>query len=316
MNPLSAVRDPRAVIRSPLCSRQSCLSAFGAGSARLAFASLPVLSALVAGLLVSGFDAHPGAAQGSAPAYRILVTNDDGVRAPGLAALVEALAPLGDITIVAPAENHSGTGHALTLSGPIYVDRVTLGEHRTATAVSATPATCVRLALETLMTDRPDLVVSGVNRGANFGLNAYISGTVAAAREAAMQGIPAIAASLDIAGHPHYGPAAAATAGIARTVLEGGLDRGVFLNVNVPAGPAEGLKGLRLVRQSARMGVDRFEEAKTPYGRRLYWGLFVQPETAEPDTDVQALLDGYVAVTPLVASEFRSEVLEKLKGRF
>jgi 5'-nucleotidase len=131
-----------------------------------------------------------------------------------------------------------------------------------------------------------------------------------------MQGIPAIAASLDIAGHPTYGPAAAATARVAAIVKKDGLPRGVFLNVNVPAGPADLHKGVKLVRQSSQMGMDRFEEAKTPYGRRLYWSFFQQPETAEPDTDVDAVLNGYIAVTPLVASEFQSEVLEKLQGRF
>lgn len=273
----------------------------------LFLATLPVLLGILAWL---------PALEAQTPPYRILVTNDDGVRAPGLAALVEALAPLGEITVVAPLENHSGTGHALTMVGPIYADRVPIGEARTAIALSATPATCVRLALATLMEARPDLVVSGVNRGANFGLNAYISGTVAAAREAAMQGIPAIASSLDIAGHPNYGAAAAATARVAGIVKSGGLARGVFLNVNVPAGPADGLKGLKLVRQSRQMGMDRFEESRTPYGRRLYWSLFVQPETAEPDTDVQAVLDGYIAVTPLVASEFDAKEMEKLRGRF
>lgn len=248
--------------------------------------------------------------------YRILVTNDDGVRAPGIAALVTALAPLGEITVVAPLENHSGTGHAVTLSDPIYADRVPVGEGLVATAISGTPATCVRIALRTLMDARPDLVVSGVNRGSNFGLNAYISGTVAAAREAAIQGIPAIAASLDIAGHPNYGPAAAATARVAAIVKKDGLPRGVFLNVNVPAGPADQHKGLKLVRQSEQMGMDRFDEAKTPYGRRLYWSFFQQPESAEPNTDVDAVLNGYVAVTPLVASEFQQAVLDKLKGRF
>jgi 5'-nucleotidase len=268
--------------------------------------------AVLLGLLVL----RPTADASAQADYRILVTNDDGVRAPGLAALVEALAPLGEITVVAPLENHSGTGHAITLSAPIYADRVPIGENRTATAVAATPATCVRLALSTLMDARPDLVVSGVNRGSNFGLNAYISGTVAAAREAAMQGIPAIAASLDISGHPNYGPAAAATARVAGIVKAGGLTRGVFLNVNVPAGPADRLKGLKLVRQSSQMGVERFDEARTPYGRRLYWSFFQQPITAEPDTDVQAVLDGYIAVTPLMASEFDAAAFEKLKGRF
>lgn len=257
-------------------------------------------------LLLSGTD---GLAQ--AP-YRILVTNDDGIRAPGLSALVEALGPLGEITIVAPSANHSGTGHGITLSDPIYIERVDVAG-RQGTGLTATPATCVRVALAKLLDTKPDIVVSGVNRGSNFGLNAYISGTVAAAREAAMQGVPAIASSLDITGHPNYGPAAAATARVVEIVKQGGLPKGVFLNVNVPAGT--GLKGLRLARQSSQMGMERFEESKTPYGRRMFWSFFEQPTTAEPGSDVQAALDGYVAVTPLQASEFSSEAFEALKGR-
>jgi 5'-nucleotidase len=244
--------------------------------------------------------------------YRILITNDDGIRAPGLAALVEALAPLGDVTIVAPSANHSGTGHGITLSDPIYVERVEVAG-RQATGLSATPASCVRVALGKLLEHKPDLVVSGVNRGSNFGLNAYISGTVAAAREAAMQGVPAIASSLDITGHPNYGPAAAATAQVVQIVKQGGLPKGVFLNVNVPAGAD--LKGLRLSRQSSTMGTERYEESKTPYGRRMFWSFFEQPTSAEPGTDVQAALDGYVAVTPLQATEFSTDAFEALKSR-
>ena len=256
----------------------------------------------------------PAGAQAPQP-YRILLTNDDGVRAPGLAALAEALAPVGEVTIVPPADNHSGTGHGITLSDPIYVARVEIAAGISATSLTATPASCVRVALSKLLETKPDLVVSGVNRGSNFGLNAYISGTVAAAREAAMQGIPAIASSLDISGHPNYGPAAAATARVAAIVKQGGLPRGIFLNVNVPAGPATALKGLKLARQSNQMGVERFDEAKTPYGRRLFWSFFEQPTTAEPDSDVQAALDGYVAVTPLAASEFNDAAFQALKGR-
>jgi 5'-nucleotidase len=267
----------------------------------------PCLAALM--LLLPG--GVPLAGQTGTP-YRILLTNDDGIRAPGLSALVDALAPLGELTIVAPSANHSGTGHGITLSDPIYIERVEVAG-RQATGLSATPATCVRVALGKLLEHKPDIVVSGVNRGANFGLNAYISGTVAAAREAAMQGVPAIAASLEIAGHPNYGPAAAATARVVEIVRQGGLPKGVFLNVNVPAG-AE-LKGMRLARQSNQMGTERFEEARTPYGRRMFWGFFEQPTSAEPGSDVQAVLDGYIAVTPLVASEFSESAFEQLKGR-
>lgn len=252
-----------------------------------------------------------GSANGQEP-YRILLTNDDGIRAPGLAALAQALKPLGEVTIIAPSENHSGTGHGLVLSDPIYVDRVDIGGQQ-ATSLTATPAACVRVALSTLLTTKPHIVVSGVNRGSNFGLNAYISGTVAAAREAAMHGIPAVAASLDISGHPHYGPSAEATAKVVAIVKAGGLPKGVFLNVNIPAGTE--FKGLKLSRQSNQMGTERFEETRTPYGRRVLWSFFMQPKNAEPDSDVQAALDGYVAVTPLVASEFSQSGFDELQKR-
>lgn len=268
---------------------------------------------LTLALACASVPAAPSAAQPAKP-YRILVTNDDGVRAPGIAALVKALAPLGDITVVAPLENQSGVGHALTLSDPIYADEVPFGDGGTATALSATPATCVRVALAALMREPPDLVVSGINRGSNFGLNAYISGTVGAAREAAMHGIPAIASALDIAGHPHYEAAAAATAQVAAIVKEGGLPPGVFLNVNVPKGATT--RGLRFARQSSQMGIETYKEDHTAYGRRLFWGRFEQPSGAEPGTDVRATLDGYVAVTPLVASEFDAQHYDELGARF
>jgi 5'-nucleotidase len=269
-------------------------------------ACIVIAATAAAGIRLGGQEPKP---------YRILVTNDDGVRAPGLAALVEALAPLGELTIVAPAENQSGTGHALNLADPIYAETVQIGAH-TATSLAATPATCVRLALGKLLPAPPDLIVSGVNRGSNFGLNAYISGTVAAAREGAMHGIPSIASSLDIRGSRNFSPAAAMTAKVVAIVKSGGLPKGVFLNVNVPAGPPEALKGLKLTRQSRTMGIERYEEAKTPYGRRLFWSYFLQPETAEPDSDVQATLDGYVAVTPLLASEFDASAFDALRDRF
>lgn len=254
-----------------------------------------------------------GSPAGAQAPYRILLTNDDGVRAPGLAAMAQALSGLGEVTIIAPSDNHSGTGHAIVLSDPIYVERAEVAG-KAAIGLSGTPATCVRLAIANLMPQRPDLVVSGVNRGSNFGLNGYISGTVGAAREAAMQGIPAIATSLDITGHPNYGPSAAATAKVVEIVKQGGLPKGTFLNVNAPAGTE--LKGLKWTTQSSQMGTERFDEARTPYGRRLFWSFFQQPTTGEPGTDIHAVLEGYVAVTPLKASEFDDKSYESLKGRF
>lgn len=243
-------------------------------------------------------------------AYRILVTNDDGIDSPGLAALVEALLPLGEITIVAPYENQSGIGHALNLRDPIFpMRREVAGQ--SATALTATPATCVRVAIDSLMKEAPpDLVVSGVNRGLNFGRNAYISGTVAAAREAALQGIPAIAVSLDRAREQDYTAAAAAAAEVAAVVKEHGLPETVFLNVNVPISATLGRK---LARQSLLAGTETYEARKNPYGRPYFWSFFQQPTAeSEPGSDVEAVRSGYVAVTPLRAHESADEALEAL----
>lgn len=246
--------------------------------------------------------------------YRILVTNDDGIESPGLAALVEALTPLGEVTIIAPYENQSGIGHALNLREPIFLMRREVAG-RPATALSGTPATCVRVATARLMKDAlPDLVVSGVNRGLNFGRNAYVSGTVAAAREAALQGIPAIAASLAREGHPDYTVAASVTAEVVAVVKANGLPEGVFLNVNVPASAT---KGLKVARQSRLAGAEAFDEHRNPYGRPYLWSLFTQPTVeAEPGSDIEAVMEGYIAVTPLQAHESADATLESLSVLF
>lgn len=245
--------------------------------------------------------------------YRILVTNDDGIRAPGLAALVETLAPLGDVIVVAPLENHSGTGHAINLSGPIYVEQVQVPGAQSATGLATTPASAVRVALTTLLDAPPDLLVSGINPGFNFGLNAYISGTLGAAREGAMRGVASIAVSQDIRAGRNFGPAAAVAAQVASIVKNGGLPKGVFLNVSVPRGTAAEIKGLKLARQSRMMGSERFEESKTASGRRLFWPVFEQPTSAEPGSDIQIVLDGYVAITPLRAYEGDDAALAALE---
>src|SRR5947208_8075550 len=153
--------------------------------------------------------ASPQAPTATTPApqrpYRILVSNDDGVRAPGILAVAQALQPLGEVTIAAPSENQSGKGHSIITSDPIFVDQVTLAGGLPAFSIVATPATCVKVGIRALMSERPDLVVSGINRGYNVGVVTYVSGTVGAAREAALQGIPAIASSLS-ADETNYAP--------------------------------------------------------------------------------------------------------------
>ena len=273
--------------------------------------SLALRAALVALVAVL---ASPVARAEEPPPYRILVTNDDGIDAPGLAALVKALGPLGEVIVVAPAENQSGIGHALTLRGPITLRRRKVAGQE-ATAVSATPASVVRVALAHLLAEAPpDLVVSGVNRGLNWGRNAYISGTVGAAREATLSGVPAIAASLAIEGHPDYSRAAELTARVAAAVRQTGLAAGIFLNVNIPAGET---RGLRLARQSLLAGTEQFEERRSPYGMRYLWNVFRQPtEARETGTDVASVLAGYAAVTPLRAYEGDPTVLDEMGAGF
>lgn len=246
--------------------------------------------------------------------YRILVTNDDGVRAPGILALAQALQPLGEITIAAPAENQSGKGHSIVTSDPIFVDQVTLAGGLRAFSIVATPATCVKVGVRALMSQRPDLVVSGINRGYNLGMVTYVSGTVGAAREAALMGIPAIAASVAVE-EVNYAPGAEIVRQVAEMVRQRGLDPGVLLNVNIPPGAAASLKGVRVTRQSAQSGEERFEEQRTPSGRRMFWSIWKEPAGDTEGSDVWATEHGYVAVTPLRANEFDTKTYEAWRGQ-
>jgi 5'-nucleotidase len=252
----------------------------------------------------------------AAQTYRILVTNDDGIRAPGILALARAMMALGEVTVVAPADNQSGKGHSLTLLEPIFVDKATLEGISTAYAATATPASCVKIALGALMPTKPDLVVSGINRGQNLGRVGYVSGTVGAAREAALQGIPAIAVSLKLAEGAtdvSYAGAAAASRQIAELLKSAKLPPGVFLNVNVPPGPPEAIKGLRLAMQSPQSGTERFmEHQRPPSNRRYFWNVYDDPKGGADTDDVGVVEQGYVAVVPLHASEFDREAFNQL----
>ena len=255
------------------------------------------------------------AAPPQAPApYRILVSNDDGVRAPGILAVAQALQAIGDVTVVAPAENQSGKGHSITIYEPIFRDEVPLAGGLRATSLTATPASTVKVALANILKEKPHLVVSGINRGYNLGLAAYVSGTAGAAREAASQGIPAIAASLSMPA-AGYAAAAEATLRVARYVKANGLPAGVFLNVNVPTGTSQTLKGLMVTRQSMTSGgVERFAEQTHPGGRTMYWNVYEEGGPGAEGTDVWAVRQGYVAVTPLKVPEYDQETAATLKA--
>ena len=225
---------------------------------------------------------------------RILITNDDGYRSEGLMALAVRLKRIGDVTIVAPVQEASAIGHALTLRHPLRVEHV--GER--VFAVDGTPTDCVNVAVAQVLKGLPDLVVSGINKGWNLGDDVTYSGTVAGALEGALLGIPAIAVSLkSTRGDYDFGPAARAAGAIADAVLRSPLPARTFLNVNVPHGEP---KGLRVTVQAKRNHITSVTERHDPKGRPYYWIEEGQNEWQPHDrSDYQAVRDGYVSVTPL-----------------
>jgi len=228
----------------------------------------------------------------------ILVSNDDGVRAPGIAALHRALLPLGRVIVVAPDRERSASSHSLTLDVPLRANRLS----DDVVSVEGTPTDCVLLAVKNLLPERPALVVSGVNRGPNMGHDVTYSGTVAAAMEATILGIPAVAVSLARSpdGAFDYGPAAEVAAGVASLVLERGLPPGTLLNVNVPNVPSGGIGGVALTRLGKQVYEDSVVKKTDPRGREYYWiGGQSSTTPSGPGTDFEAVASGLVSVTPV-----------------
>jgi 5'-nucleotidase len=253
------------------------------------------------------------------PPYRILISNDDGVRAAGIAMLAQTLQAIGQIIIVAPAENQSGKGHSIVTSEPISREDLTLPNGLRAIGLTATPATTVNVAIRNIVTPKPDLVVSGINRGYNLGFSAYLSGTVGAAREAAIHGVPAIATSLAEAGVPHdYVYAAEEVLGVARRIKQYGLPPETFLNVNIPAMPPGGYKGYVITTQSRKKErEERFAEMQNPAsGRTLYWSVYKEGGVDVQGSDMWAVSNGYVSVTPMKLGEFDTSQVDTLKSIF
>ncbi|MBL4849989.1 MAG: 5'/3'-nucleotidase SurE [Planctomycetes bacterium] len=229
---------------------------------------------------------------------RILLANDDGADSPGLQAAYEALAPLGQVTLVAPNSQESGASHAITLETPLRAAK--LSDER-GYRVWGHPADCVKLALDQFFPDGPpDLVVSGINQGSNGGVLVHYSGTVAAAKEATLQGYAAMAISLCQWKDPEYAASAKVLRLVAERLLANPLPRGVLLNVNVPKGPYEDLKGLRWTRQSLAPLSDLYERREDPRGRAYYWLSGTGPFRGDAERDdLIAVEKGYVALTPL-----------------
>lgn len=266
--------------------------------------------ATIAVALASASGANAQSASGQAP-FTILVTNDDGYNAPGIRAIAEALKPLGEVIVAAPAQNQSGKGHSIVTSEPILVF-----ERRQATgpawyAIEATPATTTRLALDKLVPRKPDLVVSGINRGENLGIVVYYSGTLGAAREAAMTGIPAIAVSMGGDAEADY----AATAAAVREMIEQlkakeMIKPGLFLNVNAPAGKT---KGVLVTRLSTKVNEQIYDQRRNPRGVLYFWPGYRPLDKEDEGTDVWAFLNGFIAVTPMVLDTTDTKALESFK---
>ena len=227
---------------------------------------------------------------------KILVTNDDGIEAPGILALADALVPLGTVTVAAPRENRSGVSHGVTSDRAIAV--IESEKQGVAWfAIDALPATCVRLALESLLTDKPDLVVSGINKGENLGTVTFYSATVAGAREPAFLGIPAISVNLAAGKGMDYQTAAGITADIVRALGKDGIPKGTFLNINIPALARAEIKGLRITRQDTRAPINLYQKFVTPEGATVYKPSWKHLEPAGEDTDVWAVRNGYISVS-------------------
>ncbi|HEX5943116.1 MAG TPA: 5'/3'-nucleotidase SurE [Anaerolineales bacterium] len=250
----------------------------------------------------------------------ILVTNDDGIQAPGLLALAQAMRQLGEVTVVAPDRNWSASGHVKTLERPIRVTETLLADGTAAYMSDGAPSDCVALPLLGFLENKIDLVVSGINPFSNIGHDVTYSGTVTAAMEAVIAGVPGIAFSLASETKPanaltDYGPAGEIAKRVVQKFMEGGLVEGVVTNVNIPYLGVEAVKGYIITRQGLRVYRDALDRRMDPRGRPYYWiGGEAPTGVNEEGTDVGALAAGYVSITPLQLDLTNYKAMDVLKG--
>lgn len=232
----------------------------------------------------------------------ILVTNDDGITAPGIKNLVEAASTLGKVVVVAPDKAQSGMGHAITIGTPLRMDRVNMFGDIEAWQTSGTPVDCVKLAVDKILHRKPDLCISGINHGANHSINVIYSGTMSAAMEASIESIPSIGFSLlDYRFDADFSAAAFYANKIIKTVLaNNNLDKHLLLNVNIPSVPKREIRGIKICKQAYAKYKEEFDERIDPHGKKYYWltGEFINFDK-DKDTDVWALQNNYVSVVPV-----------------
>jgi 5'-nucleotidase len=246
---------------------------------------------------------------------QILLTNDDGIYAPGLLALEHELQQLGDVTVVAPATEQSGVGHSITFLSPLICKEVYEGARRRGWAVEGSPADCVKIGIFEFCRQRPELVVSGINGGLNAGINVLYSGTVAAAIEGAFFGITSIAVSLEFDEQAPYEAAAKMAASVIRGVLRQKDDGPQLYNLNIPLAAIGGPADVRIVPMAVERYGEHFVKRQDPKGRNYYWATGdPPPRQTDHETDLSALLEGHATLTPLQYDMTRHELLDAMKG--
>ena len=232
----------------------------------------------------------------------ILVTNDDGINAPGIRTLISVVKNIGDVIVVAPDSPQSGMGHAITINSTLHSSRITPKNSEIIEySCSGTPADCVKLAINELMPRKPDLCVSGINHGSNSSINVIYSGTMSAAIEAGIEGVPAIGFSLlDYSWNADFSHSKDLIRKITLNALNNGIPKGVVLNVNIPAVKKSDIKGVKICRQAKAYWVEEFDKRKNPLGQEYYWltGKFVNKDQGE-DTDEWALKNNYISIVPV-----------------
>lgn len=231
----------------------------------------------------------------------ILVTNDDGITAPGIRNLIELMNEMGEVVVVAPDSPQSAMGHAITINSTLHCEKIKVTDGpQIEYSCSGTPADCVKLAVNELLDRKPDLCVSGINHGSNSSINVIYSGTMSAAVEAGIEGIPAIGFSLlDFNWNADFKPLRKYIQQITREALKNGIPKDVVLNVNFPKLKEKDIKGIKICRQAKASWVEEFDKRTNPMGREYYWltGTFINEDKGE-DTDEWALKEGYISIVP------------------
>lgn len=247
----------------------------------------------------------------------ILITNDDGIYSPGIQALWDALNSFGDTIVIAPSSQKSATSHAITISKPIRVRKVKKVNGFNGFSVSGTPADCTKIAINSILNQKPAVLISGINLGANVGNNIIYSGTVSAALEGAMLGIPSIAISLDSFQADRFELSKKIAIEVVDFVLKNNLPKGTMLNVNIPDIEPENFLGTRITKQGNQFFNDDYEKRLDPRGKEYYWIKGeIEDNDKDPVFDGRAISDGYVSITPLGFNMTEESYISDLKDKF